>query len=682
MIGLKQSKAKATPKTKVNTSSSATPVGVTIALQRKQKGLKEQPQGIFAATLSRSESPSSSSRAGSSSKSNSTTKKTLSSPSPTWRIFVEGATLYAVCLILPTALGFFLRFYDDPSWWQRKVVLDVYQEANWSSFVYDQTAYYLCPSHESTVVNLLGLDAYHQWWCPAQAGPGAYGKNSTTFNVLSPDADWTDFGMVALLSITLAVIRFIIVGQLVHPYQDGTKLEALVRCKSIHLLGSEYSATLTPHGTPRPSLILTTTSLAARHNEHQDGVRVGTPVTTTTTTHAAQQASSLVISSLAHGSATNNNPRRGYSQDHLQENDYGLGLDEQSDCGSASSAAAAAVTPSYVPSSADTAAASGWMTPPRRQHADNNDDDYAIMQSMQQLSQQLDDSPGSVTHEEALPAVVSSGRLYAAPRYATAVFRLVYCTTTVILALYWFRDANFWPWYVGGHGATQKCWDLSGGLTLGMDSDFDQRNAALRQYFLWQASYHWHSGAFHLMSMMILLLHPKHYEQRRFLSLKTTTSAYVRSLVQHVLSLALIATVYVFSSLRRLAAIGMFAFDVSSWFLHLLQSCINAPDGSRWKKPTTVARIRSWLVIPSFVVARFMIWPAVWYSLQVESKQWLVQLENMLMPGSALAMRCIFHFWMILLMGSTVVYFRRLLDHPHLQRILRQAEYDQAKHDD
>jgi hypothetical protein len=240
--------------------------------------------------------------------------------------------------------------------------------------------------------------------------------------------------------------------------------------------------------------------------------------------------------------------------------------------------------------------------------------------------------------------------------------------------LYWFHDANFWPWYVGGHGSTVKCWDLSGGLTMGMDSDFDQRNAVLRRYFLWQASYHWHSGAVHLISMMILLFHPKHHAQRRFLSVKTTTSAYVRSLVQHVLSLALIATVYVFSSLRRLAAIGMFAFDVSSWFLHLLQICMNAPDGSRWKQAKVVSRIYSWLVIPSFIVTRFMIWPAVWYSLEVESKVWLVQLENMLVPGSALAMRCTFHFWMILLMGSTVVYFRRLLDHPHLRRILRQAE--------
>jgi hypothetical protein len=136
----------------------------------------------------------------------------------------------------------------------------------------------------------------------------------------------------------------------------------------------------------------------------------------------------------------------------------------------------------------------------------------------------------------------------------------MYCTAATGIALYWFRDANFWPWYVGGHGSTAKCWDLSGGLTMGMDYDFDQRNAVLRRYFLWQASYHWHSGAVHLISMMILLFHPKHHAQRRFLSVKTTTSAYVRSLVQHVLSLALIATVYVFSSLRRLAAIGMFAF--------------------------------------------------------------------------------------------------------------------------
>jgi hypothetical protein len=77
------------------------------------------------------------------------------------------------------------------------------------------------------------------------------------------------------------------------------------------------------------------------------------------------------------------------------------------------------------------------------------------------------------------PSVGSKKRLYAAPRYATALFRLLYSTVTAGIALIYFRGANFWPWYVMGHGSTVKCWDLSGGMSVGMDSDFDQVGSAV-----------------------------------------------------------------------------------------------------------------------------------------------------------------------------------------------------------
>jgi hypothetical protein len=192
----------------------------------------------------------------------------------------------------------------------------------------------------------------------------------------------------------------------------------------------------------------------------------------------------------------------------------------------------------------------------------------------------------------------------------------------------------------------------------------------LKRFFLWQASYHWHSAAFHILSLLILLLHPTKHAPRRFLSFQTSSTAYVRSLTQHVASVALIAVAYNFSSLRRLVAIGMFAFDVSSWFLHLLQVCINAPENSRWRRRKIVSRVYWYLVIPSFVVARFMIWPAIWYSAAFESSFWLKQLEKTLWPGSAALLRNIIHFFMGILLSFSAVYFRRLLTHPQIQVLL------------
>jgi hypothetical protein len=639
-----------------------TPVAVTIARKRKKEGFsnsnnKSKKDTSVIEQTKRSpdvwqEEPSTAPPP-----SPDTAKKKKKSDS--FRIFVEGATIYATCLILPTALGFLLRFYEDPSWWQRKAQLNVLPDDSWTGYFYDQTAYCLCPADDansmdiiSPIASYFGIDS-RWWWCPEAVE--TFNAQQRLAHVLSPDAGWTDFGIVALFSLTLAVFRLSIVNRLVHPLEDSAKLEALVRCKSIQLLGSEYTASLTP----RASMDV---SSKIELMDQGDVWSLMMPSLSPTKTGTPTVAAAAVA----------------VAQDDVSEHDFGLGLDE-----SVSSLPHISMSPfrtadvlQHEQDQELQQLQGGPSTPPRRSSL-KDDDHVRSFENMEQLevASRQQDADGTLPLPPTPPSPrASTDRLYAAPRYATAVFRLMYCTATTGLALYWFRDANFWPWYVGGHGSTAKCWDLSGGLTMGMDSDFDQRNAVLRRYFLWQASYHWHSGAVHLISMMILLFHPQHHAQRRFLSVKTTTSAYVRSLVQHVLSLALIATVYVFSSLRRLAAIGMFAFDVSSWFLHLLQICMNAPDASRWKQAKVVSRIYTWLVIPSFVVTRFMIWPAVWYSLEVESKVWLVQLENMLMPGSALAMRCTFHFWMILLMGSTVVYFRRLLDHPHLRRILRQAE--------
>ncbi|NJR72091.1 MAG: prepilin-type N-terminal cleavage/methylation domain-containing protein, partial [Gammaproteobacteria bacterium] len=54
------------------------------------------------------------------------------------------------------------------------------------------------------------------------------------------------------------------------------------------------------------------------------------------------------------------------------------------------------------------------------------------------------------------------------------------------------------------------------------------------------------------------------------------------------------------------AVIGMFSFDVSNWFLHLLQICMNAPIDSKLKHSRVIFWIYWVGVIPSFVLTRFV----------------------------------------------------------------------------
>ena len=264
----------------------------------------------------------------------------------------------------------------------------------------------------------------------------------------------------------------------------------------------------------------------------------------------------------------------------------------------------------------------------------------------------------------------SAKRLRDGPRYATALFRLLFCTLSCALAVHYFVDADFWPVYVGGHGTTKRCWDLSGGLTMGLDADFDHRNAHLKQYFLLQASYHWQSGTFHAFSMVLTRFVHSNQEnlwsssEGRGFVRQATFRQYLKSLGHHTIGLLFIGTAYIFSSLRRLTAIGMFAFDVSSWFLHVLQIAFTR----KWSK-RKVLWLHRYLVIPSFVYARFYVWPILWYSAIKESQNWFSQLENMLVPGSSLAIQALLNTVMVITMAMAIVYFKRLVKHPHLKRL-------------
>jgi hypothetical protein len=412
----------------------------------------------------------------------------------------------------------------------------------------------------------------------------------------SPDAQWTDLGTVAFLSLTLAVIRVLILVA-VAPIQDSAQLSAVIRVKSVHMLSRDYQ--LTPNGTP----IVTRKALA--------------PTLSRTALTALQL------------------PDIGYDEDaYADGEDIGLALD-----GSFRNLGSAINLP-----------VRNDPTPPPP---------VDVPDALEYLNDMDDPSRLEVNDR-------GSG-FNSAPRLATAVFRLVYSGVISVVAFYYFSSAEFWPVYVGGSGHTRKCWDLSGALSVGgVDGDFDAQNTTLRRYYLQQASYHWHSGAFHLLSLLLVLTRPG---ERRLGWFRASSSSYQRSFLQHGIAVLLISTTYVFSSLRRLGAIGMFSFDVSSFFLHLLQVCMNSEKTSLLRKARWITFVYQVLVLPSFLYCRFIVWPIVWWSALTESHKWLEQIDRMLFPGASFWLQALWNTCMAGSMLLNCIHLRRLVNHPHLRQI-------------
>jgi len=308
-------------------------------------------------------------------------------------------------------------------------------------------------------------------------------------------------------------------------------------------------------------------------------------------------------------------------------------------------------------------------------------------QNLQALLEQAAPTTSSfVLQRESLPnstKTETTERIYAAPKCATAVFRLIFCLVSCLIGFRYFWAADFWPPAVGGTGNTKNCWDLSSvGVTLMhtdfdiVDSDFDSYNPVLRRYYLIQASYHFHSAAFHILTSILLWFVSKSSKRKEsstpkflgFIEIGFFTLYNVRIFFQHIFSLVLILGTYLFSSTRRLGAIAMFSFDASSLFLHLLQLGINAPrKRTGWSRKLLILVLYRFLVVPAFCYARFYVFPfVVGYSAMEESQDWLQQLENMLMPGTAKFIHGFFVIAFLLFMGMNIVYFWRLLNHPHV----------------
>ena len=299
--------------------------------------------------------------------------------------------------------------------------------------------------------------------------------------------------------------------------------------------------------------------------------------------------------------------------------------------------------------------------------------------TQQSIRRSLGHEPVPSADYENLDAAATAQRIFSAPRFATAMFRCLYCSASCLMAYSLFRTANFWPVYVGGlaSSSTRNCWDRSGSIALGsLDSDFDHNNAALRVFFLAQGAYQLHSLWFHVLSMALLLLYEEGNE--KMISMKTSMKSYLRPLAEHLISLTLIFLCYIFSGLRRLGAVGIFTLESSSISLQLLQVCINAPESSPLRRPKFVKRLHRYLVVPSFLYCRFFVFPfIVWYSAAFESQDWLEQIEKAFVPGSAFVLYAIFNLMIAFIFGLNLVFFRRLLFHPHLQDVFRQAREEQ-----
>jgi len=267
-------------------------------------------------------------------------------------------------------------------------------------------------------------------------------------------------------------------------------------------------------------------------------------------------------------------------------------------------------------------------------------------------------------------------RIRSAPRYATAIFRFSCCAISCTWAILNFHSANFWPVWVGGIATaqTKNCWDLSGSIaalhgTAFLDSDFDDQNSSLRYFFLGQASYQMHSLCFHGLSMVLLALYGG--EKGIFVSVRSSLKSYFAPIVEHLLSITLVMSSFIFSGSRRLGAIAIFALEVSSLFLQLLQICINAPEGSRLRRPRTIKIVHRFMTIPVFMYCRLFVVPfIVLYSAAFESKDWIRQIERAMAPGCGSLIYYFFNALLVVVVGLNLVFLRRLLFHPHVRQIL------------
>lgn len=238
----------------------------------------------------------------------------------------------------------------------------------------------------------------------------------------------------------------------------------------------------------------------------------------------------------------------------------------------------------------------------------------------------------------------------------TVMFRLLYSMVSSIAAIWFFRSCDFWSKFVGGtNGQTIHCWDLKGGILLDkmIDLDYDQSHSKLRYFFILEISYHLQNFTFRTLSLLTC-------------SGKKKTSSIVPILEDTLRIIALVVS-FLFSSSRRLGAIGIFALNVSSIALNLLHICINTSSTTT----TMIIGLYQFIVIPIFLYCRLFIMPfVVWYSIAFESKTWLIQLKHGFHSnGLSIALYTFANFVMFITTTLQLVYAHRLIHHPYIQKL-------------
>jgi fumarate reductase subunit C len=552
-------------------------------------------------------------------------------PNASLQLFLEGSVLYALCLVLPSITGAIAG------------IIQSFLEEN--RFLREATA---------QVCSLPGLSSFQ--WCQKilLGSDGSESTSTSMYAAIAPDAGISDVAIVAFLSLSMAIIRLGLVHLLVPGYDQPKRMRALVRCKSIHLLSSQYSG----NGTPRP---------VKKDAVTNADFEIGPPIPTLPGLDINEDKN---VGDALDFSSEGILPKSLFPSKNNASHDDQAWITETDECDE------------------------GWDVRPDEHDAELDMEvdlppavSSGLISSSSAVSfQALLEQAGTMSPRRRESVTQEDIAIFTSPKFATAVFRFFYCSVSCTIALFFFLDADFWPPAVGGSGNTKNCWDLSSVGAKIMESDFDQHNTVLRRFFLLQASYHFHSAAFHLFTALLLWFvtsssKNKEEESSKFFGFIPSgmiTVGNIITLLQHCFAVGLITFIYLFSSLRRLGAIGIFSFDASSWSLHLLQLSIN--DSSRRVTPCWIRNLRRSVVIPFFCYSRFYMFPfVIGYSALEESQDWLRQLENMLVPGIARYIHGVFVVCFCLVMIMNIIYFQRLVNHPHVSEALQRSRQDQPR---
>mmetsp|Transcript_14000 Transcript_14000/g.33608 ORF Transcript_14000/g.33608 Transcript_14000/m.33608 type:complete len:752 (-) Transcript_14000:84-2339(-) len=587
-------------------------------------------------------------------------------PENSWHVLRDGMLIYISCMVLPTVVRWCLVVVVRNNRLSQSVVRKLCGASSPQSSSSSTTLVGWFSSILPSCQNSLLWEQMAVSMEDDISTTGIDKTETSSTSVLAPDAGLSDFAIVGFLALFFASLRIILMYLLVPKLSEPKRMAALVRCKSIHLLSGSYQGSMTPVR-PNPRLLLSDLhKLPDLPNlygaeEETDSVEPKPPLMPDLDRYTTGADQTKIINH-------NESLQRQIEDQEEDEDEWfsGDAAEEESDEneedgemvddeGEENQLEAPIVQSGLLSKSSALS-----LTQLLEQASGHQPPVPSVNGRMSRRN-----SASSRLHEET-DDIAGGGRVYAAPKFATAIFRLLFCLMSSLTAYVSFVKAEWWPPILLGHGSTLNCWSLSS-VGLAMDADFDLYNTALRRYYLIQASYHVHSAAFHIFTSMLLWFVSKS-SRRSSQYGKGEGSVFrfynIHTFFRHCFSIGLILVTYLFSSTRRLGAIAMFALDLSNIPLHVLQIRINAPTQSR-----IPIRFLHALVLLSFCFLRIYVCIFVIAFSALEESQssgWLEQLSSM-QSGVANAMKGVFVIGFIFYLVLTAVYFIRLVTHSHVQ---------------